>query len=189
MVMVHSFQWIQGALGIIVALGMTRLIISAIHMHVARHVVRPDWIPFAWAATIFFLLLQFSWVFVALEPLVKTWTFGLFLMLLGFVLTLFVASALVLPNTEAQAGASLQEWFERDGRYALLFLAGYALLAYPFNWYLGGIGAESNPASAMFIIMSLVAFFTKSRKLLASITVLNLLLTIAIMAQMVADDV
>ena len=183
--MVHSFQWIQSALGIITALGMTRLIISVVQMHLARRNVQLDWVPFVWALNIFFLLLQFSWVFVALEPLVEKWTFGLFLMLLGFVLTLFVAAALVLPNTEGQAGKSLQVWFEHDGRWALPFLAFYAFLAYPFNWYLGGETPDKNPASALLIAMALLAFFTKSRKLLVTMTVLDLLLTVAIVLEMV----
>ena len=43
----HSFQWIQGALGIIVALGMTRLIVAVVNMHFARNKARLDWIPLA----------------------------------------------------------------------------------------------------------------------------------------------
>lgn len=181
----HSFQWIQASLGILVALGMTRLILSVVHLHIARHSVRLDWIPFVWALNIFFLLLQFSWMFVELEPMVEKWSFGLFLALLGVILTLFTASALVLPNTKEQAGDSLQEWFGRDGRHSLLFLTAYASLTYFFNWYLAGLGPETNPAAGMLIIMALVSFFTKSRKLLATMTILNLLLTLALVVQMV----
>lgn len=184
--MEHSFQWIQASLGIIVALGMTRLIISVIHVYIGRHAIKMDWIPFVWALSIFFLLLQFSWVFIELDQFIKHWTFGLFLMLLGFVLTLFVASALILPNTEAQAGDSLQTWFERDGRYALLFLTAYSLLAYPMSWYFADGTPDENPASAILTTLALIAFFTKSRKLLASVTLLNLLLTLALVAGMVA---
>ena len=183
--MVHSFQWIQAAIGIIVGLGMTRLIISVTNVYIGRRSIRLDWIPFVWALNIFFLLLQFSWVFVELDQYIKQWTFGLFLTMLGFVLMLFIASALVLPNTEAQAGSSLQTWFEQDGRYALLFLAAYALLAYPVNWYFAGETPDSNSASALLVTMSLVAFFTKSRKLLASMAIMNLLLTAAIVLGMV----
>lgn len=186
--MKHSFQWIQASLGIMVALGMTRLILSVVHMHIARRAIRLDWIPFVWALNIFFLLMQFSWMFVELEPIVEKWSFGLFLALLGVVLTLFTASALVLPNTKEQAGDSLQEWFERDGRYSLLFLTAYALLSFFFNWYLAGQSPETNPAAGMLIAMSLVAFFTKSRKLLASMTILNLVLTLLLVVQMVTIE-
>lgn len=182
---VHSFQWIQSALGIITALGMTRLIISVVQMHLARRRIRLDWVPFVWALNIFFLLLQFSWVFVALESLVEKWSFGLFLMLLCFVLTLFVAAALVLPNTEGQLGDSLSSWFQQEGRWALPFLALYAFLDFPFGWYLGGETPDKNPAAAMLIAMALIAFFTKSRKVLVTMTMLDLLLTGGIVLEMV----
>lgn len=183
--MTHSFQWIQGALGIIVALGMTRIIVSVVHMHIARHTVKLDWVPFAWAINIFFLLLQFSWMFVGLDSTVKAWSFGLFFSLLCFVLTLFFAAALVLPNTEAQAGDDLQIWFERDGRWSLPFLAIYSFLAYPFNWYFDGVPAEENQAAGLLVLMSLIAFFTKSRKVLTVTTFLVLVLTALIVLQMV----
>lgn len=50
--MEHSFQWIQASLGIIVALGITRLIISVVHLYTGRRSIRLDWIPFAWALAI-----------------------------------------------------------------------------------------------------------------------------------------
>lgn len=50
--MEHSFQWIQASLGIIVALGITRLIISVVHLYIGRRSIQLDWIPFAWALAI-----------------------------------------------------------------------------------------------------------------------------------------
>ena len=61
--------------------------------------------------------------------LVRTWTPLQFLALLGFPLVLFVAAALVLPLTELQSGDTLAASFERDGRWALLFLSVYFFLA------------------------------------------------------------
>lgn len=181
----HSFQWIQGALGIIVALGMTRVIISIVQVCTMRRQVKLDWIPFAWALNIFFLLLQFSWNFVELEAVVVQWNFGIFLLLLGFVITLFIAAALILPVSESQAGSDLAIWFKNDGRWAMPFLSLYAFLAYPFNWYLAELPPSSNPASAILIVMAMTAFFTNSRKVLVAVTALNFLLTLAIVFQMV----
>ena len=184
----HSFQWIQAALGIIVGLGMTRVIISVVQICVARRQVKLDWVPFIWALNIFFLLLQFSWNFVELDSLISRWNFGLFLLLMSFVITLFIAAALILPLSEAQAGSDLSSWFRSDGRWALPFLAFYAFLAYPFNWYLAALTPGSNPASAILIVMAMTAFYTTSRKVLTTVTVLNLLLTLAIVAEMVMSS-
>jgi hypothetical protein len=50
-------------------------------------------------------------------------------------MVLFVASALILPHTELQDGESLRTSFERDGRCALAFLAGYNVLIAAADWY------------------------------------------------------
>ena len=181
----HSFQWIQWALGVIVALGMTRILLSTVHMGLARHTVKLDWVPFVWATNIFFLLLQFSWMFVSLDGVVKTWRFAVFFALLCFVVTLFVAAALVLPNTEAQAGTDLRDWFGRDGRWALPFLATYAFLAYPFNWYFDGAPAEENQAAGLIVLLSFIAFFTKSRRVLTVTTFMVFVITVLIVIQMI----
>ena len=184
----HSFQWIQSALGIIVALGMTRIIISVVQVCVLRRQIRLDWVPFVWAFNIFFLLLQFSWNFVELEKIVVRWNFGIFLLLLGFVITLFTAAALILPTSESQAGGDLREWFRNDGRWAMPFLAFYALLAYPFNWYLAELPPTTNPASILLIIMAMTAFYASSRKVLVIATLLNFLLTSAIIIEMIGSS-
>ena len=184
----HSFEWVQAALGIIVALGMTRLVTSIVQLHTLRRSVRIDWVPIAWAINIFFLLLQFSWVFVALREIVKDWTFGLFLCLLGFVLLLYTAAALVLPTTQAQAGDDLGAWFRSDGRWALPFLALYSLLAYFFNWYFAGASPATNPASGLLVILTATAFFATARGLQAGAAVLSLALTVALVVQMCLPD-
>ena len=166
---------------------MSRIIISATHMWIARRQVKLDWVPFVWALSIFFLLLQFSWVFVGLEGMVERWSFGLFLLLLCFVLTLFVAAALILPNSDGQAGSDLREWHAHTGRWALPFLALYAFLAYPFNWFMGQQPPTENPASAVLIALTLTAFFTRSRKVLATVTVIDCLLIALVIWEMVLE--
>lgn len=181
----HSFQWIQGALGIITGLAMTRIAVSVSHMFIGRKQVRLDWIPFAWAASIFFLLLQFSWSFVALDGRVERWSFAIFLSLLCFVLTLFVAAALVLPNSESQAGGDLRDWHRAHGRWAMLFVAVYVLLAYPFNWYFLRSSPLENPASLIIASLALTAFVTVSRRVLATVTALQLLAMGGVMMEMI----
>ena len=182
--MQHSFEWVQAAVGIIVALGMTRLVTSIVLLHSLRRSVRLDWVPVAWAINIFFLLLQFSWVFVALRGSVEQWTFGLFLCVLGFVLLLFAAAALVLPTTQAQAGDDLGSWFRSDGRWALPFLALYSLFAYVFNWYFGGESPTANPASAILLVLIAIGFFAKARRVNAWAAGICLALTAAIVLEM-----
>jgi hypothetical protein len=131
----ESFHWVTGTLGMVLALGMTRLLATAVALYRARSRAQLDWVPFVWAICIFYSLLEFSWTLQELGTLVEKWTFPLFLTLFGLALILFVAAALVFPHTELQAGESLRTSFERDGRLGLAFLAGYEALTTAANWY------------------------------------------------------
>lgn len=184
----HSFEWIQAALGIIVGLSMTRIAVSVANCVIARRRIQFDWIPFAWAACIFVMLLQFSWTLVELNAVVSTWRFGVFLSLLLFVFSLFLGAALVLPNDESQARLSLTKWFDDHGRWSTAFVAMYALLAYAFNWVFWKSNPLSNPASAVIVILAIIAFFTRSRRTLSVVSILMLITCGAILGQMILSD-
>lgn len=174
----EAFGWIQTSLSIIVALSVTRLMVSASHMFIARKQVKSDWIPYAWALCIFFLALQFSWTFLSLGKTSTSWTFGVFLSLLLMVLPLFFASALILPNTESQAGTDLEVWFQKNGRMSLLCFAFYSLAVYPFNRYFFDLSPLDRPHAGIAAVLALVGFFTKSRRVLSIVTILELILVV-----------
>lgn len=184
----HSFQWVQGALGIITGLGMTRLAVSTVNCVIARTQVKLDWIPFAWAGCIFILLLQFSWNLVALEAVIPAWRFSTFLSLLLFIFNLFLAAALILPNSESQAGSDLTSWYHSHGRWAMPFVFAYALLAYPFNWFFMHDSPLNNPASAIISSIAVIALLTKRRSVLVATTLIMVLVSSAILAQMITSD-
>lgn len=182
----HSFQWVQASLGIIVSLAMTRIAASVVNMAVLRGSVRLDWLPFAWAFGVFLLLLQFSWNFVALDGVITAWKFVDFIFLLLVVFNLFIAAALILPSSEAQAAGVLRVWHQKHGRWALLFIAIYTGLSYAVNWHFGGGDPRENPAGAIFAAVALTGFLTGSRRVLAVMTVLFLLATMGLLAEMLA---
>ncbi len=168
----HSFEWVESALGVIIALSMTRLVLSIANMFIARRQVRLDWVPFVWSVTIFLLLLELSWNFVHLGAQVKVWNFSMFLMLLVLVFNLFFAAVLILPNTEAQSGGDLRDWYDLNGRWSTLFIAFYTLLTEPFYWRFLNVSPIQNFAAIVIICFSIVAFFAKSRPVLLSATIL-----------------
>lgn len=124
-----AFRWIAISLAMVLGLGVTRVLSSSIAAFRSRTHATLDWIPLLWAAAIFVLQIQFWWAAIELPNLVHTWTLTSFLTLLGIPLALFTASAMVLPPYELEPGASLGALFERDGRWALLSLCAYSLLA------------------------------------------------------------
>lgn len=177
----HSFEWVESALGVIVSLSMTRIIVSIAHMFIARRQVQLDWIPFAWAVVIFLLLLQFSWDFVAR---VKEWSFSMFLLMLIFALNLFVAAALILPNTDTQSGGDLRAWYDLNGRWAMPFIAFYALLTDPFYRYFLKVYPLQTPAAIIVMVLAMVAFFSTSRFVVAISTVMSCAAVAGLMIQM-----
>ncbi|MBK7644255.1 MAG: hypothetical protein IPJ19_14635 [Planctomycetes bacterium] len=124
-----SFRWISVAISMILGLGVTRILSSAIVVFRSRRRAVIDWIPLAWAFSIFVLQLQFWWAVLELARVERPWSLFEFLTMIAIPLLLFVAAALVLPADELEAGERLGDAFEQDGRFGLLSLSGYAAMA------------------------------------------------------------
>lgn len=69
------------------------------------------------------------------------------------------------------------------------FLILYVLLAYVFNWYFLDKGPASNPASALFAVLALTAFFSRSRRVLEITTILSVLVSAGIFVEMLMAEV
>ena len=131
-----TFRWVAVALSMILGLGVTRLLTSAVIVFRSRHQAKLHWIPPVWAASIFVLQIQFWWAVIELAELIQVWTLHAFLLLLAMPLVLFAAAATVLPMKELGPGENLLYEFRRDGRWGLSCLAAYAVLAMMVNYVL-----------------------------------------------------
>ncbi|MBB5208308.1 hypothetical protein [Chiayiivirga flava] len=149
-----AFRWISVALSMLLGLGVTRLLSSAIAVFRSRQRATLDWVPLAWAAIIFLEQLQFWWAIIELPSLVPVWTIGSFLLLVCLTLLLYVAAALVLPSAELQRGESLGAEFRRDGRWALAALSVYCLLALVADWWFWR--GHMDPRTALLIVPQIV---------------------------------
>lgn len=128
-----TFRWIAVVVSMILGLGVTRLLSSAVAVFKSRHRANMDSLPLIWAAVIFVQQVDFWWSLEELAVLIPRWSFAEFLMLVGLVLLLFLAAALILPQAEMEAGDGLRDHFDQDGRFALLALAMFSLLALVAN--------------------------------------------------------
>jgi hypothetical protein len=173
----EAFQWISVILSLVLGLGITRLLSSAVAVFRSRDCAPVDWIPLVWGACVFLWQIQFWWAIIELSEKVIPWTPLQFLALLGLPLTLFVAAALVLPPTELRTGESLSAEFERDGRWALLFLSAYFFLAIGENWYFWNVAPQTRPGliNLILALIPLVFLSTTSRKSRRLLTILYLL--------------
>lgn len=175
-----AFEFFSVALSFVLGLGITRLLLGALGVFRARHSRRPDWIPLTWGLSVLIYQIQYWWAIFELSTTIDTWTHARFLTMFSLALLLFVAGALVLPAANDRDHASLQDYFDADGRYALLALTAYSVLALWANWYLFAASPLSwiGALVATFAVTSTLAFFSRNRKMLGVLTVTYLLLAV-----------
>jgi len=161
----ESFQWVTGTLMMVSSLGMTRMLTSMVALFRSRSQSQLDWIPMVWALSLFYSLLEFSYALTGLPTTGVAWTFQHFLMLFAVVILLFLASALILPPS-LDKGESMRTSFERDGRWALAFLALYEFLTIGINQYFWHSPLASFPTyfNLALALVALGSLFTRSRK-------------------------
>lgn len=169
----QNFQWVTSTIVMVLSLGMTRMLGSAVSLFRARRHSRMDWVPFVWALCIFFSLLDFSWVLTPLGKAGGDWTFTRFLWLFVLSLLLFLAAALVLP-ADLEKGESLRQSFERDGRWALAVFAVYQFMVTWADGYFWHVDPW-NPVGIFNICLGLLAIgtlFARRRRLECALTIL-----------------
>lgn len=176
----NAFGWIAVPLAMIFGLGITRLLTAGVAVFKTRERAQLDWVPIAWAACTFILLLQYWWAVIELTTVVEVWTLGKFLLLLSLALFLFVAAALVLPHKGLRKDGDLSESFKRDGRWALCFLSGYFLLAMLTNWVIWGVSPIAFWGGYLMvqILLPLAFLAVPSRRARETITILFVGMTI-----------
>lgn len=134
------FHWVAVVLSTMLGLGIARILSGFAIAFKSRRQVALDWLPLVVAAIVLGEILQFWWALAELAPR-ASWTLADFTFLVGLAMVLFLAAALIVPTdtpiTEPAAA------FEQDGRWALLLLAAYHLLAILANAWFWGIALTS----------------------------------------------
>ncbi len=100
---------------------------------------------------------------------------------MSFALLLFVAGALILPTSSDHERQSLFEYFDQDGRWALLAMSAYCALSMWVNWFL----FKSSPISTIGALVvalgsvSLAAILSRNRRTLGALAVVFLVMTLS----------
>ena len=174
------FEFVIGALLIILGLGITELLNDAVGQFRDRSERASDWIALTWAAIVFVYQMQFLWAIFELSTIVQSWTAGNFLIALSLVLLLFVAGALIVPRPSNSVPWDPWERFIENGRWSLIALAAYCLLAFVANIRLFELewAAADNLFNVFLAVYFLSVFFLRSRKIWAWATVVAAVLTV-----------
>jgi hypothetical protein len=160
-----KLHWVTSTLGIVLALGLTRLLATGVALFQARDRLRMDWVPVVWAICIFVMLLQLSWATLYLGQADTNWTFPRFLAVLGEATLLYIAAALILPSHDFAQGETLRASFEKDGRWAVAVVAVYKVVAVVLNWLAFDAWPLAHDRTVnIVLLLSAVAFVATRRK-------------------------
>jgi len=173
------FSFVLSALLLVLGLGITQLLEDAVATFRMRHRMWMDWIPWMWVAIVFIWQMQVVWAVFELGSLVKVWRAVHFVWLLGMSLLLYVAGALIVPKTADDDGGDAWRQFLTDGRWALVALALFFLLAFLSNPVLFGIPwwEPDNLLEGGLAILLIGIRFVDSRRFWVWVTPIFLLLT------------
>lgn len=147
------FQPITVVFSIILGLGIVTLLKSLVAMFRSRGRGNLHWMPLTWAFCIFIFQIQFWWAIIDLRTMVSVWSLGQFLLLLSVSLLLFLAAALILPETTLGKDQKLLDEFHRDGQWALAVMSLYAIVA----GLVDSLFWETSPASVEMVLLGVEA--------------------------------
>ncbi len=175
-----TFKSIWFAPSFILGLGITRLTSDSITLFRGRSRAKIDPIPILWAVSTFVWQIQYLWAVIELSSYARSWSILDFLLLIGLSLSLFIASALILPDAELSLGDDLTQSFFRDGRWALAALSFWGFLAILTDWHLFAthlLGFETI-LMGLATILPVGFLVLKNRWLQATVTIAYLALTL-----------
>jgi hypothetical protein len=123
------FEFVLVMVSLVLAIGITHLLQAAARIVRHRQVVKLDWVPLLWMATLFLYSVSYWWSLWDFRDV--EWTFPGFFFLLIPPTLLYVALSLVVSADFTTAGMSLSESFERIRRP---FLATIGVFQFLVTW-------------------------------------------------------
>jgi hypothetical protein len=148
------FEHLAVLISIIIGLAIAHLLTTVHRLVQARRRVRFYWLPVTWAAVLFVAQVEWWWGIFGMRQQ-TTWNFFYFLFLLLSPVTLYLASASVLPEVEPGQEVDLRAYYyaNRGWLFAMLasgpVLDGLRRAAQAGSWT--DLGAVSNLVSAVLV--------------------------------------
>lgn len=175
-----AFRWTSVVLSIMLGLGITHLLSSAVGIFRSRGQRRMDWIPLVWAACVFIWQLQFWWGIIEIPEMMHSWSLGSFLSLVVLTILLYLSASLVLPPAGSDPSVPLGDLFARDGRWALVALSAYNVMAMFVDWIIWGVPPFSlwGAFLTLLAVLPFVVVLSRRRSVQAAVTLAYLPLSI-----------
>lgn len=175
-----AFRWSSVVLSIMLGLGMTHLFSSAVGIFRSRGHRQMDWMPLTWAGCVFVWQLQFWWGIIEIPGMIHVWSLGGFLALVVLTILLYLSASLVLPPAGSDPSVPLSVLFARDGRWALVALSAYNVVAMFVDWMIWDVSPFSlwGGLLALLALLPFVVVLSRRRSIQAAVTLLYVPLSI-----------
>ena len=111
-----AFSYLSVLLSIIIGLGITQILTAVGRLIRHRDRVTMDWLPLLWAAVMLVIFVQVWWSSFGLREF-HNWTFVGFLLVLAQTCTLYLMSALILPEQVDETRTDLAAHYQRQQRW------------------------------------------------------------------------
>jgi len=157
----HSIALIS----IIVGLGLTEMFGNLHRLIRNRARVTWDFLPLAWAATLFVVVLNYWWaVYLGLDGSHQARTAAEFGLILAPPLLLFLATASVLPNFEPGDDWDMRAHYQTQRRVFILTFAIYQISTFTTVLLVGGLGWNFLSIVRAVIFLLLVSMLVINRR-------------------------
>ena len=164
-----EFQLLSVPIGLILGLGMTRIMTGAITAVRNRESVRIHWLPFIWAASFMILLLTFFCVLWDLNDYFKQvgieWTWDYYGPQVLHAIFIFLGAGLLLPVSREPNTDCLLKDFNKHGRLALIPMIAMHFLAWPMNMYMSNVPLFDKANYLNFIMIAVIFIGYKATRL------------------------
>ncbi|MEN8375196.1 MAG: hypothetical protein ABFS34_07080 [Gemmatimonadota bacterium] len=157
-----DFEVFSVVLSFILGLGVAQILSAVVFAIQSRREIALSWTPFLWAFAIF--LFHVNFLFAAFWFYSADRAFEWYLVDLISAVLIFLSGGLVLPSKARPATLDFGDFFDKDGRLALVPLGVFLLLAFPYNVQGGApmIGPD-NLVIAGLLVLTATAFFSRGR--------------------------
>ena len=163
--MTNAFDYLTILVSIVLGLAITNVLMRLAGVITARHRVDFYWPPIAWAIWIFFICIQHWWAEWGIRHSAQ-WNFGSFWLQVLVPVTLFLLSALVLPEREEDGRLDLGRWYFHNRTWFFALLCALPLLS--IGEEIARTGRMASTLNLVFLLafsaVAAVAFFLPSRR-------------------------
>ncbi|WP_054310102.1 hypothetical protein [Mesorhizobium sp. 1M-11] len=161
------FPHLRIVMGMVIGLGVTRLLsgVARIVQHPKAYKLYP--VHLAWVASLLLMLVHFWWWEFGLYQIVH-WTFGKYLFIIGYAVTLYLLCAFLFPDSMQDYRSYEDYFFSRRSWFFGLLAATYLLdvvdTLLKGEAHFARFGHEYLIRTPLFVILCGIAMYTTNRR-------------------------